>query len=170
MNRTNIIERKSTHTFLSNISFNKRYYPIYNKILSGKVFIDENLFIFLLCQVAFQVKFDGYFDEFYIDICKRREVYIKQIIINFRTAYVSLDTYISRLNKWFRCVKNTNRDIYLNRIMQTLDFDLFMDNLFIEDNEECKDIFITICNLMLSQYQPKITNNRIVPTNIQENN
>lgn len=165
MDRTNIIERKSTHTFLSNISFNKQYYHIYNNIISGKVFIDESLFIFLLCQVAFQVRFDGYFDEFYIDICKRQEVYIKQIMINFRTAYVSLDTYTSRLNKWFGCVKITNREIYVSRIVQTFDFEVFMAHLFIEYNEEHKHRFITICNLILSQYQPKIANKRIVPTN-----
>lgn len=165
MDRKNVIERKSTHAFLSNICFNKQYYHIYNNIISGKVFIDESLFIFLLCQAAFQVKFDGYFDEFYIDICKRRHDYIKQIMLNFRTAYLSLETYVSRFNKWIGFVKISNREIYVNHVIQTFDFDIFMDDLFMEDNEERKCTFITICNLILSQCQFKIRNNRVAPTN-----
>ena len=162
MNReTIIIQRKSIHTFLSNISFNKSFYELYNNILSRKQDIDNIVIIFLVCQTAFQVGFDGYFDEFYIDICKRRNMYLKHILHNFRTAYVSNQSYLSKIKKLF-CFKSNNREILFNRIIQTHDFDSFLADIFIENNEELKQQFITVCELILSQHQP--TNNyRIVP-------
>ncbi len=158
-----IIERKSTHTFLSNISFNKSYYNLYNEILTRKIDLDENVLIFLICQTAFQVGFDGYFDEFYIDISKERHKYIKQILSNLRTAYLSFETLSSKFYKIFCCLKMSNREILFNRIIHTFDFDYYIASIFVEGNEEFKNNFINICNLILSQHQPKTTNNRVVP-------
>jgi hypothetical protein len=160
-----IIERKSTHTFLSNISFNKPYYNLYNNIITRTIDIDENVLIFLICQTAFQVGFDGYFDEFYIDISRRRHVYVKQILSNFRTAYLSFETLSSKFYKFICCFKMSNREISFNRIIHTFDFDNYIASIFIEGNEELKNNFITVCNIILSQNQPKITNNRVVPVN-----
>jgi hypothetical protein len=160
-----IIERKSTHIFLSNISFNKPYYNLYNKILTRKIDIDENVLIFLICQTAFQIGFDGYFDEFYIDVSRRRHIYVKQILYNLRTAYLSFETLSSKFYKFFCCLKMSNREISFNRIMHSFDFDNYIASIFVEGNEELKQKFITICNIILSQNQPKITNNRVVPVN-----
>lgn len=157
-----IVERKSTHTFLSNISFNKQYYDLYNNIITRKFELDENVLIFLICQTAFQVGFDGYFDEFYIDISKQRYVYIRQILFNLRTAYLSLETFSSKFNKFICCLKMSNREKLFNRIIQTVDLDSLMAQIFVEDNEELKQHFITVCNLILSQHQPAISY-RIVP-------
>jgi hypothetical protein len=157
-----IIERKSTHTFLSNISFNKPYYNLYDNIINRTVFIDENVVIFLICQTAFQVGFDGFFDEFYIDVSKRRHVYIKQILSNFRTAYLSFETLSSKFYKFIYRLKMSNREILFNRIIKTFDFDNYIASIFIEDNEELKQNFIAVCNLILSQNQQQITN-QIVP-------
>jgi hypothetical protein len=157
-----IIERKSTHTFLSNISFNKPYYNLYDNIINRTVFIDENVVIFLICQTAFQVGFDGFFDEFYIDVSKRRHVYIKQILSNFRTAYLSFETWSSKFYKFIYRLKMSNREILFNRIIKTFDFDNYIASIFIEDNEELKQNFIAVCNLILSQNQQQITN-QIVP-------
>jgi hypothetical protein len=158
-----IIERKSTHTFLSNMSFNKSYYNLYNNIINRTIFIDENVIIFLICQSAFQVGFDGYFYEFYTDVSRRRNVYVKQILSNFRTAYLSFEPLSSKFYKCICCLKMSNREISFNRIMHTFDFDNYIASIFIEGNEELKNNFITVCNVILSQNQPKITNNRIVP-------
>ena len=98
---TIIVQRKSIHTFLSAISFNKTYYKLYNNILTRKQGIDNIVIIFLICQTSFQVGFDGYFDEFYIDICKRRNVYLKHILHNFRSAYVSNRSFLSNIKKIF---------------------------------------------------------------------
>ena len=57
----------------------------------------------------------------------------------------------------------SNREILFNRIIHTFDFDNYIARIFIEDNEELKNNFITVCNIILSQNQPKITNSRIVP-------
>jgi hypothetical protein len=159
-----IIERKSIHTFLSGISFNKQYYNLYNDIISGKIDIDETVLIYLVCQTAFQVGFDGYFDEFYNDISRRRNIYAKQILSNFKTAYLSKETYISKMYKCITRSKMSNIEMFFNRIIQSFNFEFFMAEMFIEDNEDLKFIFITICNLILSQNR-HTNNKRIVPIN-----
>jgi hypothetical protein len=158
-----IIERKSTHTFLSNISFNKPYFNLYNEIILRHLELDDNVLIFLICQTAFQVGFDGYFDEFYLDVSRRRHIYVKQILSNFRTAYLSFEKMSAKFYKFICCLKMTNREISFNRIIHTFDFDNYIASIFIERNEELKNNFITVCNIILSQNQPKITNNRVVP-------
>ena len=160
-----IIERKSTHAFLSNISFNKSYYNLYNEIISRNIEVDDNVLIFLICQTAFQVGFDGYFDEFYIDVSKRPHLYVKQILSNFRTAYLSSEKLSAKFYKYIFCIKMSNREILLKRILHTFNFDYHIESIFIEGDEELKNNFITVCNLILSQHQPKITNNRVVPIN-----
>lgn len=162
--QTIIIQRKSIHTFLSNISFNKSYYEFYNNILIRKQGIDNIVIIFLVCQTASQVGFDGYFDEFYIDVCKRRNVYLKYILHNFRTAYLSNTSFLSNLKKLF-CFKSNDREILFNRIIQSHNFDSFLLDIFIEDNEELKQQFITICELIFTQHQPT-NNRRIVPVDL----
>lgn len=159
---TIIIQRKSIHTFLSSISFNKSYYKLYNEILSRKVDIDNIVIIFLVCQTAVQVGFDGYFDEFYIDISKRRNAYVKQVLHNLRTAYISNDSYLSKIQKNICCLKTKNREKKFNNIIHTFDFDNYIASIFIEDHEELKQHFITVCDLILSQHQSAISN-RIVP-------
>ncbi len=57
----------------------------------------------------------------------------------------------------------SNREISFNRIIHNFDFDNYIASIFIEGNEELKNNFINVCNLILSQNQPKITNNRVVP-------
>ena len=157
MDRTSIIiKRKSIHTFLSTISFNKSYYEVYNNILSRKLGIDNIVIIFLVCQTALQLGFDGYFDEFYIDITKRRNVYLKQILYNLRTAYLSNDSFLSKIKNKFYCSKTNNREMAFNRIIQTFNFDSLLAELFIEDDEELKQHFITVCNIILSQHQSSI--------------
>jgi hypothetical protein len=163
MDRKSIItKRKSIHTFLSTISFNKSYYEVYNNILSGKLGIDNIVIIFLVCQTARQLGFDGYFDEFYIDVIKRRNVYLKQILYNLRTAYLSNDSFLSKIKNKFYCSKTNNREMAFNRIIQTFNFDSLLTELFIEDDEELKHHFMTVCNVILSQHQPAISH-RIVP-------
>lgn len=163
MDRKNIIiKRKSIHTFLSSISFNKTYYKLYNDILSRSVGIDNIVIIFLVCQTAFQVGFDGYFDEFYIDISKQRHVYLKQVLHNLRTAYLSKGSFLSKLKNLFCGSKTNNREKDFICIIKTFDFDLLLSDLFMKDNEELKQQFITVCGLILSQHQTTISH-RIIP-------
>jgi hypothetical protein len=159
---TIIIQRKSIHNFLSTISFNKSYYKMYNNILSRKIVIDNVVIIFLVCQTAFQFGFDGYFDEFYIDISKRRNVYLKQVLQNLRTAYISNDSYLSKIQKKICCLKTNNREKTFNHIIRAHNFDSLLAETFIEDDQELKRHFITVCDLILSQHQSAISN-RIVP-------
>jgi hypothetical protein len=164
MDRKNIIiKRKSIHTFLSTISFNKSHYEVYNNILSRKLGIDNIVIIFLVCQTARQIGFDGYFDEFYIDITKRKNVYLNHILYNLRTAYLSKSSFLSKLNNKFYCSKTNNREMAFNRIIQTFNFGSLLTDLFMEDNEELKEQFITVCNLILAQHQSTTSSPRIVP-------
>jgi len=164
MDRKSImIERKSIHIFLSNISFNKSYYNFYNEILSRKTVLDENVLIFLICQTAFQVGFDGYFDEFYIDVCRRRHIYVKQILLNLRTAYLSFEPLLSKFYNLLYCLKMSNREISFNRIIHSFDFDNYIADIFLEGNDKLKNNFIIVCNLILIHNKPKTSNKRIVP-------
>jgi hypothetical protein len=166
MDRKSIItEKENIHTFLSNVSFNKMHYNLYNNILTRKIELDENILILLICQTAIQLGFDGYFDEFYIDITKRRHLYIKQILLNLRSAYLSFETLSSKFYKFFRPSKMSNREILFNRIIHTFDIDNYIVDIFIEENEQHKTKFISICNLILSHNQPTTSDNRVVPVN-----
>jgi hypothetical protein len=163
MDRTSIIiERKSTHTFLSNIAFNKLYYKLYDSIINRTTDIDENVVIFLICQTARQVGFDGYFDEFYMDVSRRRHIYVKQILSNFETAYLSFETFSSKLYKFIYGLKKNNREILFNSMLHTFNLDNYIASIFVEGNEELKNKFIAVCNLILSQHQPIICR-QIVP-------
>ena len=160
--KSNIIERKSINTILSNISFNKTYYNLYNNIITRTIYVDDNVMIFLICQTAFQVGFDGYFDDFYVDVSRRRDIYVKQILSNFRTAYLSSERLSSKIYRFICCFKMSNREITFNRIIRTFDFNNYIANIFIEGNEELKHNFINVCNVIFSQIKRTISR-RIAP-------
>ena len=158
-----IIKRKSICCFLSNIKFDKKSFELYRNILSGKINIDLELFICIICQTAFHVQFDGYFEELYIDVCKRRDLYIKQIKLNFKLSYISDEVYINKFKKLFCCMKITNKEIIFNRMIPLLNFDTFIQQFFVERDESNKTIFIDTCNQLLSQYQNSCLNNKVLP-------
>lgn len=160
-----ILERKSITSFLSSIRFNKDSYDFYIDIINGKIQIDESLFILMICQTALQVGFDGFFEELYIDIIKRRSEYIKQIILNLRTAFLSKEGLCTKISNKLFCRKITNREIMFNRCMSLFDFDRFMSIIFIEGNQEKEEFFKTICNQILEYRASYIRKDKIVPIN-----
>lgn len=160
-----ILERKSITSFLSSVKFNKDSYDLYIDIVNGKIQVDENVFILMICQTALQVGFDGFFEELYMDIIKRRSDYIKQIILNLRTAFLSTEGLCTKISKKLFCRKITNREIMFNRCISLFDFDRFMSVIFIEGNKEKEEIFKTTCNQILQYRTSYIRKDKIVPIN-----
>ena len=58
--------------FLNKIQFDEEYYSIYNNIFNETERISKERFIFLILQAAKHTKFNGYFDELYVDVIKRK--------------------------------------------------------------------------------------------------
>lgn len=160
-----ILERKSITSFLSSVRFNKDSYDLYTDIVNGKIQVDENVFILMICQTALQVGFDGFFEELYIDIIKRRADYIKQIILNLRTAFLYNESLCTKISNKVFCKKMTNREILFHRCVSLFDFDKFMSVIFIEGNKEKEEIFKTICNQILEYRTSYLRKDKIVPLN-----
>lgn len=158
-----IIKKHGIRHFLSNIKFAKPSFELYKKIVLETSIIDDYSLIFIVLQASSQVGFDGYFDELYLDVCKRREIYIKQIKQNFKVSFSTNQTCMAKLTKLFCCIKMSNKEILFNRFYLLLDLDTIIAKFFVENNETNKNNFINICNQMLSENQSAITKNKVVP-------
>lgn len=134
------------NNFLNDIKFGKEYYSIYNDILNEKIILTEELFFFIIVQTCLQTKFYGYFDELYVDVCKRKTEYVKEILINFKKAAVDPPTYYNRI-KIFFCFygKITEKEISVNRKLSLCNFDIAIDDLFDIKDHNKRDKFISDC-------------------------
>jgi hypothetical protein len=158
-----IIKKHGIRQFLSNIKFSKKAFDLYRKIISDSSNFDNYLLTFIILQASLQVGFDGYFEELYIDVCKRQDIYIKQLKENFKASFLNNESYINKCKNLFCCVKKSNRELLFNRFFSLINLDTIIAKFFVENNETNKNYFINICNQMLSENQNSSVNNKIVP-------
>lgn len=158
-----IIKKHGIRHFLSNIKFNKPAFELYRKIISDSSNIDNYLLTFMILQASIQVDFDGYFEELYIDVCKRQDVYIKQLKQNFKASFLNNGSYLNKFKKIFCCIKKSNKELLFERFFSLLNLDTIIAKLFVENNENNKKYFIDICNEMLSENQSLTSSNKIFP-------
>lgn len=140
--------------FLNEIKFGKEYYFLYNSIFNNRMEFTEEIFIYFILQIAHKTKFKGHFDELYVDVIKRKIDYIKELIINFRTSYIGESSIFNSLYKIFGCIKPTDKEMYFNRNIILFDFENIFNNYFESNNEDKKNKFISLCEMI---YNVKVT-------------
>lgn len=134
--------------FLNNIKFDKEYYLIYNNIFNNKLDFTEEIFIYFILQVAYQNNFNGYLDELYTDVIKRKPDYIKQLIKNFKESYIGEIPFNTKFRNFFCFVKPTEKEIQFTRGLTIFEFDKIFDDFFELKNEDKKNKFIAICTII----------------------
>lgn len=137
--------------FLNKIQFDEEYYSIYNNIFNETEIISKERFIFLILQAAKHTKFNGYFDELYVDVIKRRHVYVKELIYNFKISFVGKPTMSNKFCKFLFCGKLTEREMIFNRKISLFDFDKIFNNYFELNNAIKKNEFIDICETIYNE-------------------
>lgn len=140
------------NNFLNDIKFGKEYYSTYDDILNEKIILNEELFFFIILQTCLQTKFYGYFDELYVDVCKRKTEYVREILVNFRKATLEPPTYYNKFKKFCcLCNKMTEKEISINRKLSLCNFDVAIDDLFDIKNHNKRDKFISDCEKIYYQ-------------------
>lgn len=150
------------NNFLNDIKIDEKYYSTYNDILDEKTLLTEDLFFFIILQTCLQTKFYGYFDELYVDVCKRKTEYVRELLVNFRKAAVDPPIYYNKIKK-LCCFygRMTEKEIIFTRKIAFFNFDTSIDELFdIKDNNK-RDKFISICEniyngCVLSKLEEKV--------------
>jgi hypothetical protein len=140
--------------FLNEIKFSKEYYFLYKTIFNNRMEFTEEIFVYFILQIAHKKKFQGHFDELYVDVVKRKPEYIKELIHNFRKSYIGEPSIYNKFYKLFFCVKLTNKEIYFNRNIIIIGFDNIFNTFFELNNEDKKNKFITLCENI---YNIKVT-------------
>ena len=161
--RSIILERKKVQAFLYNVKFNKHSYGLYVEIVEYKVPINERLVFLMVCQSAIQLGFDGFLDELYIDVAKRTNQYIQQIILNIKKAFLDSESLYEKISNKIMCLPMTNREIEFKRFLSSFDFYKFISNLFSQGDIEKETKFKTICNEFLLSRGSPIRKSKIVP-------
>ena len=142
------------NNLFNDIRFNEEYYTVYNNILNDRNILTYELFIFFILQISLKTKFHGYFDELYVDIIKRKFVYIKELINNFKVSYIGKETLYNKIyKKIFKCNKMSKKEIYFYRRMREFDFDSVFSDYFVLNNNNKQIFFINTCQQI---YEAKI--------------
>ncbi len=131
--------------FLDSIKFDKESYSTYYNIFIEKEKLSKESFILIVLQLAFQTNFQGYFDELYLDVIKRKAEYIKYLVYNFKIALLGEPTILQKLYKYIVCHKQSDREVYFFYQISLYDFDKLFNIYFELDNDEKKYDFIKIC-------------------------
>lgn len=155
------VVRVGINNFLNIIKFNEEYYSIYNNIFNETEQISEYRFLFFILQISSQTKFNGYFDELYIDVIKRRSNYIKELVKNFKTAFMGKPTIYNKFIKIFCFGRPSEREIYFHRKISLIDFDKLFNKYFELNNGNKKEKFIDICEAIYNQHLSKELNQNI---------
>jgi hypothetical protein len=148
------ITKLGINIFLNEIKFSKEYYYLYNSIFNDRMVFTEEIFVYFILQIAHKNKFHGRFDELYVDVIKRQLDYIKELIANFRTSYIGETSTINKFYRSFCCIKLTDKEIYFNRNIILFDFYNLFSNYFEPNNEDKKNKFVAVCELI---YDIKVT-------------
>lgn len=142
------------NNFLNDIKFGKKYYSTYDDILNEKIILNEELFFFIILQTCLQTKFYGYFDELYVDVCKNKNNYVREILVNFKKATLEPPTYYNKI-KIFCCLCNkiTEKEIIINRKLSLCNYHIAIaiNNLFDSKDNYKRDRFISNCEIICNQ-------------------
>lgn len=153
--------------FLNTIKFNKEYHIIYNNVFNNRIDFTYEIFLYFILQAALQNKFNGYFDELYVDVFKRKSHYIKQLTNNFKTAYMGEPSNYDKFMKYFCfCIKEKQSDkekeIYFYRSLSAyFDFDRTIDLFFELKNEEKQKKFIDFCEIIYKKKMNEELDSRV---------
>lgn len=148
--------------FFNEIKFDENHYSLYNNILNERRAINQEIFFFIILQACLQTSFYGYFDELYIDVLKRKNEYIREILKNFKEAAIDTPTYYNKMKKFFcLCGKMTEKELLFSRQISLFDIDNVFNKYFSFNNDEKKNKFITQCekiynNIIKSQLDEKV--------------
>lgn len=140
--------------FLNKIKFDNEYFQIYNNVFNEKIDFTYEIFVYFILQAAYQNKFHGYFDELYVDIIKRKSDYIRELVNNFKIAFLGPPTNYDRFIKIF-CLrgKPSEREIFFHRKLLLFELEKSFDNVFKLKNEVNQKAFIDFCEII---YQRKM--------------
>jgi len=152
--------------FFFKIRFNKDYYDFYNQVLCGRKYLNDYILILFICQTAFKIGFIGHFNELFNDIYKRKEIYYKQILLNFKTAYLYKENICSKIYYKFKGLRSP-REIVFHRFYSVLHINDFIWTMF--ENDNYKDKFIIICNEIMLQKSRNTKIDKVVPINYDIN-
>lgn len=147
------------NVFLNEIKFNKENYSLYNNIFDETRSFNDEIFIFIILQLAYQTNFHGYFDDLYIDIINRKSHYIKELIHNFRISYIGTPTLFNKINNFiFLCGKISERELYFNRKIRNLDFDnIFKKYIDLNDTAKKANFIYNCEKIYNNEFQNKLT-------------
>jgi hypothetical protein len=132
--------------FSNDIKFSKEYYPLYKNIFVENISLTDEIFIHFILQISLQTKFNGYFDELYTDVIKRKPEYMRELINNFKVSLIGKQKIYNKFYKMF-CLygKISDKEIYFHRKISLFDFDsIFNDYFDLNDNNK-KIYFILTC-------------------------
>lgn len=148
--------------FFSKIKFDKNSYNLYNQILSGRKNLNDYVLILFICQAAIQVGFTGFFNELFDDVNNRKTIYYKQILSNFKSAYLYKENICSKLYYKIKG-QRSSREIVFHRFYGELCINDYIWTLF--ENNSYRENFVTICNEILTQKVHNTKIDKIVPIN-----
>lgn len=133
--------------FLNEIKFNKENYPLYNNIFDQTRSLTDEIFFFIILQLAYQIQFNGHFDELYHDVINRKDNYIEELIKNFRISFFGTPTLFNKIkNLIFLCGRISDRDVYFNRKIRSFDFNQLFQRYFALNDISKKQNFLYNCN------------------------
>jgi hypothetical protein len=131
--------------FLNNIKFDKYYYSLYKKIYNGNVKLTQEIFAFIVLQLAQQTKFCGAFNELYNDVIERKSCYMNQLVYNFKVAVLGKPTMCSQINQFLFSKKISDKEIQFNLNIAFFEFDRIFDEFFHLNDNIKKSHFVRIC-------------------------
>jgi hypothetical protein len=156
-------DRRNITILFDKAKFDKKSYKLYTSILNKKKNLTNYLFVFLIFQASQQLDFYGTFHDLYYDVIKRRTFYIKHININMKKSYLcSENIFIVILKKIFGFDKS-ERETEFNDLISAFDFDKKIDDIFVGDDNEKLEKFITICGQIRIQKSYENRLDRIIP-------
>lgn len=162
----NIYYKKNIIKFVNKIKYNKKFYKFYNDILTNNIEMDNSFFIFMICQAAKQLYFKQTFYDLYFDCIYRRDLYIKHIKNNFKTAYLKDENYYLRTMKNFLGFKRSDNEIKYNKLISILDIDSFFETIIVSNSSTHLEKFIEICNDLVAIRAHKIRIQQIIPISL----
>ncbi len=149
--------------FFDKLKFDKNSYKLYTNILNKKKTLTNYLFVFLIFQAAQQLDFVGTFHDLYYNVIKRRTFYIKHININMKKAYLCSENIFIVILKNIFGFDKSERETEFDERISAFDFDKKIDDIFVGDNSEKLEQFITICGQIRIQKANGTRIDRIIP-------
>lgn len=146
--------------FLIKNKFNKGSYDLYNEILIGRRYLTEYILFLIICQAAFQIGFIGYFNELFDDVNRRKVEYYRQILSNFKSAYLYKENICYTIYYKIRC-KKSRLEINFHRLYGELHLNDYIWQIF--ENIDYKENFIKICNELMMQKAYNVRMDQVVP-------